>query len=38
MLLAQWDHVHSWPNGEDDDLRDFFESIFGLDSSAVSCM
>ena len=36
MLIAQWDRVHSWPNGEDDVLRNFFESIFGIDTSTVS--
>ena len=35
MVVAQWDMVHSWPDGESEDLRQFFLDYFGLDTSSV---
>ena len=36
MLVARWDEVHSWPDGESDGFREFIASFFGINSTFVS--
>ncbi len=35
MVLAQWDMVHSWPDGESESDRQFFADFYGIETSAV---
>lgn len=35
MVLAQWDMVHSWPDGENESTRQFFADFFGIETSSV---